>query len=426
MNYTTTSLGDGISLISVQEPKFKTNTLAVQLLVPIVPEKNAAYSLAFAMLSASCRRYPDNIAMTVCLDDLYGGTLGTSTGANGTVMTLMMYGSVIADRFALQGEPLLDGMTDLLLECLFEPNAENGAFNASEFAIQKKELLDTIQAEINNKRGYAMTRAAQTIFEAEPDAYPSYGVREDAEALTPENVFAAYQELLRISTIRIYFVGPEPVPALEPRLREAFSVLTDRAPLPLVFKSASRIKPETARITEPMDVVQSKLVMAFKYEEQDSYAVRMFNVMFGAAPYSMLFMNVREKQSLCYYCVSRARSLRNTVIVDSGVELANAERTHAAVLEQLEAFRRGEFPDELLENAKRSMADALHGIGDSPFSCIMEAYERFYSGDDREPEERIRRFMEVTREDVIAVAQALREDTVYLMQQEEGTEHEEH
>ena len=167
-----------------------------------------------------------------------------------------------------------------------------------------------------------------------------------------------------------------------------------------------------------MDVAQSKLVVAFKGTEKlGEEQFRMFSAVFGGTPFSMLFQNVREKLSLCYYCASRVIAGKNTLIVDSGVELANAEKAHEAILEQLEAMKRGEFPDELLENTKYSMVNALKGIGDTPMSCISEVHQRFVMQDDAGVEERIARYLALTREDIIAAANAMREDTVYLMQQ---------
>lgn len=411
------NLGRGIDFISISEPKFRTNTLMVTLMMPVIPARNSAYALAQALLTQSCRAYPDNAAMSVKLDRMYGASLNSSISIDGAVTQIFLSGSVIANRYALEGEDLLGEMTDLLLDCLFEPNVRNGAFDAGEFRIQRKELLDAIEAEINNKRSYALVRARETAFRGEPDAYPIYGTKEDVEQLTPENVFAAYQEILRRAVIRIYYVGPEDAGGLSGKLFEAFGKLNDRAPEALPYECPSPVKAKTARVTEPMEVTQSKLVIAFKAEHPGREAFRLFSAMLGGTPFSMLFMNVREKLSLCYYCASRVIPGKDTLFIDSGVEFSNAEKAHEAILAQIEAIRNGDFPDELLENAKHSMLNALYGIGDTPFSCISEAHTRFCTQDDAGVEERAARYLSLTREDIIGVAKSLREDTVYLMQQ---------
>ena len=420
MNEITQELGKGITLTRITEPKFKTNTIMVMLLVPVTPERNAAYALAQSLLTQSCRKYPDNASMTIRLDEMYGASINSSMSINGGVMQILLSGSVIANRYALAGEDLLGNLTDLLLNCLFDPNVKDNAFDAGEYKIQRKELLDAIEAMINNKRGYALVRARQIAFAGEPDAYLVYGTREDVEKLDAASVYQAYKELLRRAVIRIYSVGPECPDSLAERLQAAFGQLSDRAPevLPYVAPSPAKASPES--VTEPMDITQSKLVLAFKGENLPYEAFRLFSAVYGGTPFSMLFSNVREKMSLCYYCASRVIAGKDTLMVDSGGELANAEKAKNAILAQLDAMKKGEFSDMILENAKHSMVNALRGIGDTPTSCISDVYERYYRQDAASVEERVQRYLALTREDIIAVANALSLDTVYLMQQGGG------
>ena len=412
----TENLGNSLDLVSVTDEKFRTSTLLLVLNVPVVPEKNAAYTLAQSLLCASCRKYPNITAMSKKLDDMYGAVLNSSVSTRGSVMQCAFSGVTIADRYALEGEPLLEELCTLLLDCLFDPNVKGEAFDEGEFAIQKQELLDAIDAEINNKRSYARSRAREKAFEGEPDAYPVYGKREDVEPLTPQSVYQAYKELLRRSAVRIYYAGPVPAPELAGRFADAFAKL-ERTPEPLQFYAPSTLRETPVRVTEPMEVVQSKLVMVLKHGKLPRETVQLFSAVFGATPFSMLFMNVREKLSLCYYCVSRPMLGKDALFIESGVELDNAERAHDAILEQLDTLRRGDFSEELLENAKHSIVGALRGIGDSPMSCLADANDRYAEQDAADIEERIARYEALTKQDIMEAAASMQEDTVYLMQQ---------
>lgn len=419
MKETIQNIGEKIDLISVIEPKFKTSGITMTLLMPVIPEKNAAYSLALSLLTQSCRKYPDNAAMTVKLNTMYGASLGSSFSVSGNVSQLFISGSTIANRYALHGEDLVGELTELMCDCLLDPNVKNDAFEPSEFKIEMQELLDAIDAEINNKRGYAILQAKRKAFEGEADAYPVFGTKEDAAKLTPENVYEAYREFLKRAVIRIYYVGPEEAPELAGQLQEALKGM-ERAPEALEFHAPSPCKPETAYVSEPLNVTQSKLVMVFKAEQISRESLRMLSAVFGGTPFSMLFMNVREKLSLCYYCASRPMPAKDAMMVDSGVELANAERAKEAILEQLEVIRSGDFDEALLDNAKQAMVNSLRSIGDSPSSCVMELYERFYTNDDADVETRVQRYLALTREDLVQAARQMKLDTVYLMQQEGG------
>ncbi len=411
------NIGSAIDFVSIAEPKFRTNTIEMIFMLPAGKQNNSAYALLEALLTSTSAAHPSIAAMSRKLSSMYGATLKGSTIKRGDVLQLSLTASVIANRYALEGEDLLSELTELLLGCLFAPNAAEDAFSETDFRIEKQDLLDAIEAEINDKRAYATDRAVAAAFEGEPFAYPLDGTAEDVELLTPASVYEAYQKMLREAVIRIYHVGPEAAPKLADRLQTAFEGV-ERCPVKLTYKTPSPCKAEPVRVTEPMAVTQSKLVIVLKGETPKKYAMNLMNLMFGGSPFSMLFNNVREKMSLCYYCSSRYVASKQAVFVSSGVELENAEKAHEAILAQLDAIRRGEFEDEMLENAKRSAVNSLHGIGDTPFSCIGWSHGRYCEEEEMSIEEIVAAYQGMTRQDMIDAANALREDTVYLMQQE--------
>ncbi len=417
MNEIEMKIGDGIDYVTIAEPKFKTNTIEMIFMMPAGKAYNSAYSLLQALLSSTSKAYPTINAMSRKLSSMYGASLKGSSGKHGDMMQITLSVCVIANRYALAGEDLLADAADLLLGCLFAPNAENGAFSETDFRIEKQDLLDAIEAEINDKRSYALARATAAAFEGEPYACPTDGTKEDVELLTPASVYEAYRNMLEQAVVRIYHVGPEHAPQIGERLKAAFADIT-RRPVPLTFFSPSPCRDESQRITEPMPVSQSKLVMVLKGEAPKKYAMNLMNVMFGSSPFSMLFMNVREKLSLCYYCSSRLANVKRAMFISSGVELENAQKTCDAVLEQLEAIKKGEFTDDMLEDARRSMLNSLHGAGDTPMSCIMWSHLQYCDEDHDGISEMNEAYQKLTRQDVIDAANALRVDTIYLMQQE--------
>ncbi|MBR1555951.1 MAG: insulinase family protein [Oscillospiraceae bacterium] len=410
------SVGRGVELISIVEPKFKTTNISVVFLMPCQPEKFPAWSLVPNLLLNSCAKYPTIAQMSERLQELYGAYLDNSVSLIADTWQMRLMVNTIGDDYALEGEDLRKQAASLLLECILHPNTENGtAFAESAFRTEQQELLDVIQNEINNKRSYATKQARKTIFKDEPNSVSLYGTEEDVLALTPEFVYQAYQEILQKAQILIYYVGSEEAPELPEMFRNVFA---DRDVPEICVQSPSPCKAEPAVVTESMNVGQSQLVMAFKTQEDISQeALRMCSLMFGGAPFSLLFSNVREKMSLCYYCSSVIVYGKNTMMVTSGVSQENLEKTRDAVLEQLDSMCRGEFEDSLLENAQRYLINALRLTGDTPSSCSSEAFERFLREDHADVEERIRLYQNLTKEDIIRTAKAFRLDSVYMLTQ---------
>lgn len=417
MKEITRKIGKEIDYISLADPKFKTNRVEVMFLLPAGRENNASCTLAASMITSSCAAYPSMMEITRRLGSLYGANLASSVGKRGDVLSVSVSFSIIDSRYALEGEDLTQEMIRFLLECLFAPHVRDGAFQEPEFHVRRQDLLDAIQAEINEKRSYAISKASEAAFEGEPFAYPLYGKPEDVEALTPESTYAAYRKLLREAVIRVYHAGPALLPELGDALEKAFSDI-ERNPSSVAMRSPSRCRNAVQHVSDPMNVSQSKMVMVFKGEEKKKGAMRLFSMLFGAAPFSLLFMNVREKLSLCYYCASRVIPGKDALMVDSGVELANTQKAYAAIHEQLDAVCKGDFTEDMLRDAKHSIVNQLRGTGDTTGSCISWSHAQFCDGDAETVEEAVARYEALTKEDVVEMARSLREDTVYIMEQE--------
>ncbi len=409
------SLGEGIELTTITDPKFKTTNISVVFLMPCQPEKAAVWAILPNLLLNSCEKYPTIAKMSDRMQELYGAYLDNTVTLIADTWRMTLNISIISDAYALNGEKLCEEAAALLLECILHPNLESEhAFSETAFRTEQQELLDVIESEINNKRSYAIKQARQTIFRGEPNAEPLYGTKEEVLALTPETVYQAYQEVLQNAQILVYYVGAEDVPELPELFRNAF---TERKVPEIRVHSPSPCKTEPETVTEFMEVGQSQLVMAFKAEEVSQEAMRMCSLMFGGAPFSLLFSNVREKMSLCYYCSSNIVYGKNTMIVTSGVSQENVEKTRDAVLAQLEAMQKGEFEEKLLTDAQRYLINALKLTGDTPSSCFSEAFERFLRADHAGVEERIRLYQNLTKEDIIRTANAFRLDSIYILNQ---------
>ena len=83
---------------------------------------------------------------------LYGASVRGGISRFADSQTITMSASCIGDRFALEGEDISASVLELLCGCVFDPVSENGAFPEKQFALKKQELIDDIDADINDKR----------------------------------------------------------------------------------------------------------------------------------------------------------------------------------------------------------------------------------------------------------------------------------
>ena len=407
----------GFRVCSYHTDRFKTGILSVNLVVPLAGNV-AEKSLLPSLLCASCAEYPDLLSLNRRLAELYGAELTPSASKHGENLVLRITMTMIGDRFALDGESISVECARLLCKALFEPNVENGAFRPDEVAREKRIRLDRIEALKSSKRAYAQKQMLELMCADEAYSLSVLGEEEDIPALTPEQLYASWQDLLKTAFVQLQVVGDLEVEPITALFREYFDRVEDRHVVrgeTVVIPFAESVK----RGEEEQDIAQSKLVMGFRcgmHEPFENYAaMRTFTDLFGGGTYSRLFVNVREKQSLCYYCAARLTAAKGILTVQSGVETGNAERAEKEILKQLDEMKAGGVTAEDLEKSKRSMEDFFLSVFDTPEELDGWLFSQVTDDEFQTPEDLVADMKEVTVEQVIEMANNISLDTVFLL-----------
>lgn len=419
MKYDRMEIGEKIGLTTIIDEKFKSSLLTVRFILPLDKKRTSDNVIGFSILSDANSEYRSIAEMGEALSELYGSSISSFSRKRGDLQIVGVTASWLASRYSLYGEDIQGGMLKIFGDCLFSPNAENGEFDAELFSIEQKELFDRIEAELNNKRGYAITRGTAAAFRGEPAEYCSYGSKETAQASTAASAYAAYRHILETAQIEAAFVSSEPDPNVEKMFRERFASV-ERHPVPVSFISRSPLKSETVTVSEEFDVRQCKMVMVLKTPSEDRFALKMLSTILGETATSKLFTNVREKMSLCYYCSCQISLTKGALIIDSGVERANIEKAKTEILAQIDEMCRGNITDEEIESALLYTDNSLCQIGDTMSSYSGWYFERFCDGRIIDPHEMFDDYSSVTRERIVEAAKTLKLDTVYLMLDKEA------
>ena len=303
----TIPLTPGVVLRHYPDKRFKTAVLSVQFQRPLCREEASMNALLSAVLLRGTAKNPDMRAITARLDDLYGANISPLMRRIGDIQTVGLFLSCLEDRFAMSGDAVLAPSLDLVREVLLDPKTVNGCFDPEFVESEKKNLIADIEAELNDKRAYAASRMLRSMCEGDSFALSLRGERADVEAITAESLYAHYQKVLKTSPVELFFVGSADAQTVADLLRPlAESIATE--PMELPAQTAFTAKTEEREFSETMDVNQGKLSMGFTTtitnQHPDFAAMQVFNALYGAGMTSKLFVNVREKLSLCYYAGS--------------------------------------------------------------------------------------------------------------------------
>ena len=177
---------------------------------------------------------------------------------------------------------------------------------------------------------------------------------------------------------------------------------------------------------ERMPVIQGKTVLGFCSEQGgddlETLPTYVMTDLLGGGPYSRLFLNVREKQSLCYYCAANALRSKGVLFVDSGIEPDNANRVSEAVQKELKALAEGEFTEDELQTCKRALCDTLQALKDDQVACEGFLSSRFKQLHEPDLDGFTKAVSEITAEQVRLAAAKFKLRTVYTLLPEEVQE----
>lgn len=411
-------IGEGVFMNSVTEPKFKSDRISLCLVTPLEKEKATVNALVPFVLRKGCKSCPDFTKLNKKLAEMYGAILDADVAKHGDSQIVEVSIQFTDDRFAIGGENMTETAAKLLSDIVFEPNFDaNGLFPEIDLELEREFLIDTIESDLNDKRVYAIGKALKLVFENEPFGVKRYGYVEDAKAITAESLAKAWKNLVETSRIEIFFAGPgdpeiagkvfaEKISSVErkPVKAEHFEII-DYSP----FKEAE----------ESMDIVQGKLVMIFRMgapkTEREKNAARVLSALYGGTAFSKLFMNVREKMSLCYYADSHFERGSGIMIVDCGIEFENREKAQQEIVNQLELVAKGDFTDDEFENTKGAILNSLGSVGDTLYSVEGWYMSGIVEDNIITPEEDKKAIEEITREEVMKAAEKAKLAAVFFL-----------
>ena len=433
MEFNRTELMPGVFLSHLRSDKFKTACMSVTLLTQLRRETAAMNAVIPFVLRRGTTRYGDMEQLSRRMDELYGAAVEPVVRRIGEIQCIGFYGSFPEPDYLPGGEALLGDTCALMAQLLLDPSTRGGLLLPQYVDSEREKLLDIIRSRMNDKRSYALTRCIEEMCCYEDFAVSRFGSESEAENIHYKKLTRHYRELIQTCPVEIFYCGKTDFKAVSAAMREAFSTMP-RGEIGYDIGTDLRmnaVEDHVRFVEEEMDVTQGKLVLGFRLgecmEEPDIPALYVFNAVYGSGATSKLFMNVREKLSLCYYASSAVYLHKGIMLVSSGIEFDKLNAARDEILAQLDSVRRGEITDDELRSAKKSVASDLRAVQDS-----IGELEGFYlsqalDGLDYGPAELAALAEDVTKEDVQAIAESIECDLIYFLKgsgEEDGSDDE--
>ena len=396
---------------------FKTITVKVFFREEALKENITKRNFLSRIMMLSTNDYQSKVELTKALQNLYAAQVSATNRRLGNYLDTSFSLRVLHDKYTEEGN--FKKSLELLNSVILNPKVDNNSFNEKEFSIVYEEYKADLNTLVEDKMTYALIRGMEST-SSNVTSYRSIGYLEDLEKITEQNLYAYYKEMIKHNFLDIFVLGNVDEVEITNLFREVFNFDT--------FKK----KQVEARVIEPKKISTKKVIEKIKAEQDNlvitlstlgltdyerNYPLSLFNTILGGGSESLLFKEVREKNSLAYTISSTPNKLDNLIIIRGGITSNKSEEAIKLIKKILKELANGHISDELLDKAKEYYTSAIDDIIESSFQMIESYYMMELLGVD-DLETKRKKMLKVTKEEVVVVAKKTKLNTIYILKGE--------
>lgn len=416
MNTETIDMG-AYKLHFIKTKKFKTITIDVDFYREIKKEEITKRNLLKMVLLESSKNYKTERELIIESENLYDIKVSSSISRIGKFSNLSFQTKFLNEKFTEEGmnkESII-----FFLDLIFYPNIKDNAFINIEK--EKNKLRQDIIRLKDNKIKYAVLSLMEKIKDKEY-SYNTFGYIDDLEDINGKNLYEYYQKVLKEDQIDIFILGDFDSNQIKEIFKEYFKVTTFKKENKNLIINPLPKRKRLVRYRKYDKVNQSQLIMLCSLndltEYERRYTIKLYNELLGGSSSSMLFENVREKNSYCYYINSSVKAYDNIIIITSGVEKTNIDKTIKLTKKILKNITEGKIKEEIITSSKNTIISSIKSSTDEPMGIINTEFSKVLVGTPSK-EERIENINKITKEDIIKVSKKVSLHTILTLENKE-------
>ena len=403
----------------IKNHKFKNIVVSVRFLSKLKENEIASKMVLANVLNDVCNQYDTKQKVSEHLDTMYGSSFGINSSIVGDSQITVAKVKSIHPKFINNKVNLLKEQFALLSSFLLHPFVdENGLFFKSVVDEAKKMQEDYIHRMIDDPNSFSMQEAMRIAGQNQPLGIAASTRIEEVQEVSIQMLNAQYKQMLYEDKVDILVFGDVD----EDEVKQLANTY-----LKSILHSSKKMEVNYCLQHTNLDAVyygyrditQSYISSVYTTNiSNDDHlfsALRVGNAIFGQLPSGLLFQNVREKNSLCYSIYSMINPYDGALLISTGVEAKNINKTLDLISEQFDIMQKGEFSDVLLDTAKIILINSLKSSNDDIDSILAFAYRNILLQSQQSVEEAILAIEEVTKEDVVLAMQKCQYLTSYVL-----------
>ena len=410
---------ESFNLYTVKTDKFKTCHMEIIFYNNLDSELITKENVLADIISYTNKKYNKRKLVVEHLEDLYNANFYSTTSRIGNVRTINFLYDFIDPVYT---EKLyLKDVISFPFEMLFNPNIKADEFDEKALKLSKNKIHADIKSIKESPLSYAIKRSLIKTNKNMPASNMIVGNIKDLNKINSTNLYDFYKYFMNNYKCDIFLLGNLNMDKINIMIKELFLNNTIKVNELNPFVN-NDINYRLKDIVEKDSFEQSTLINLFTInnisEYEQNYVMPVFNSIFGSGSLTnKLYQNLREKNSLCYNVASLYHKYDNLLIVATGIDAKNKNKSTRLIKKSLKEMVNAKFTKEDVENAIKNVINGLKASLDSPNS-ILDNYFFYTISNSPLIKDKIDNIDKVTKKDIVELAKKIKLITIYLM---EGT-----
>ncbi|AEY65701.1 pitrilysin family protein [Clostridium sp. BNL1100] len=409
---------NGIEVYNINSNRFKTNTINIFFQDNLNKDTVALNALFPSVLRRGCKGLPTIKEINLYLEKLYGAVFDCGIVKKGERQIIHFYFEYISDKYTNDSQRNFEKAFEFLINIIFRPELKDGSFNEQYVEQEKHNLKTIVEGRTNDKVQYSMERCFELMCKDEPFGLYEYGTVEQIDEITNDKLYDHYKKKIASLPAQIFITGEiDDKDAVF--VKEKLSHVERSTPQKLNSSIILKCVKDVREYEDKMDVNQAKLCMGFRThvqpDDNDYYALMVFNGLLGGGMHSKLFQNVREKAGLAYYVYAGLEKFKGLMVIASGIDINNKNTAQEIIMKQLDEIRSGNITEYEYEATLKSIKTGIMSLKDSQLYVVDFYLSQLINGTHDTMENLVEKINRVTVDDIIKVADKVQLDTIYFL-----------
>ena len=373
------------------------------------------------LLVTKSKKYNTNVKLVKELEKLYLPNISSSSNIYGNYFLMNFSLELINPKYTEHS--MYDKSFKIFSELLLKPVADEYGFDKNIFNIDKKTVISSIERAGENGTILAENIYDKNMFKGTNYEFTTYNMLDKIKKVNNKKLYNFYKEILNNSKVIITVLGDFDENIIVKNIEKLMNKIKTNNKLgDLRLKEIPTKKVNVIKLEK--DFYQSTLLVGYKFynltDYEKHYVLPIYNMILGSMNNSILFVNVREKNSLCYSVISYIHKMVPALTIECGISSRNYEKALNVIKKSVKLMSNKNEIEKLYKNAINTVNLSLNDIYDNASRIIDSYVYREFDNKDSIEEKR-EKYNNVTVKDIIFLNKKMELNTILFMEGKDET-----